>query len=267
MIRKNVDTYIEGEIIMEMNKKEVKCEVCGLKIENVPAVVKGNKSYHQKCFDDLMEEERVSKRNALKVIGIGTAVAGATFLGVDRFAGASYGRPVAGRGKYPSPFILPGLFSDPPYPEPGQVWYRLDNGLAAYHDGIHNRNIYINSNHYVITVSAKGISNGLSTIPNDGADFGPDTMLNATSPSQIGPPYTQTTGIQEAINWGVSNNGGINIHLTKGRYVFSSDLPWQNAQGWFTAGHALIVFPSQSNGWGATISIEGEGGFWNTGGF
>jgi hypothetical protein len=39
-----------------------------------------------------------------------------------------------------------------------------------------------------ITVSAKGISNGLSDIPNDGADFGPDT------------PGTQTNGIMEAIN-------------------------------------------------------------------
>ncbi|MEM3862179.1 MAG: hypothetical protein QW203_06850 [Thermoplasmatales archaeon] len=52
---------------------------------------------------------------------------------------------------------------------------------------------------YVI-VSAKGISNGLSNIPNDGADFGPDTLLGASSPNQYGPPYTQTSGIQEAIN-------------------------------------------------------------------
>ena len=37
-----------------------------------------------------------------------------------------------------------------------------------------------------ITVSSKGIANGLSSIPNDGADFGPDT------------PGTKTSGIQEA---------------------------------------------------------------------
>lgn len=43
-----------------------------------------------------------------------------------------------------------------------------------------------------ITVSAKGIANGLSDIPNDGADFGPDT------------PGTQTSGIQEAINYASS---------------------------------------------------------------
>ncbi|MEM3846933.1 MAG: hypothetical protein QXU98_14660, partial [Candidatus Parvarchaeota archaeon] len=52
-----------------------------------------------------------------------------------------------------------------------------------------------------ITVSAKGISNGFSNIPNDGADFGPDTLLGASSPNQYGPPYTQTSGIQEAINY------------------------------------------------------------------
>ncbi|MEM3846426.1 MAG: hypothetical protein QXU98_12085 [Candidatus Parvarchaeota archaeon] len=52
-----------------------------------------------------------------------------------------------------------------------------------------------------ITVSPKGISNGLSNIPNDGADFGPDTLLGASSPSQYGPPYTQTSGWQEAINF------------------------------------------------------------------
>ena len=59
-----------------------------------------------------------------------------------------------------------------------------------------------------ITVSAKGIANGLSNIPNDGADFGPDTTLNATSPSQTGSPYTQTTGINEAISYAGSQGLG-----------------------------------------------------------
>ncbi|MEM3862269.1 MAG: hypothetical protein QW203_07300 [Thermoplasmatales archaeon] len=43
-----------------------------------------------------------------------------------------------------------------------------------------------------ITVSGKGISNGLSNIPNDGADFGPDT------------PGTTSDGLQEAWNYAVS---------------------------------------------------------------
>ena len=58
----------------------------------------------------------------------------------------------------------------------------------------------INGKPYII-VSANGRSNGLSTKINDGSDFGPDTTLNATSPSQTGPPYTQTSGLQEALNY------------------------------------------------------------------
>ena len=45
-----------------------------------------------------------------------------------------------------------------------------------------------------ITVSDKGIANGLSDIVNDGADFGVDT------------PQTQTSGIQEAVNYAIANN-------------------------------------------------------------
>jgi len=57
-----------------------------------------------------------------------------------------------------------------------------------------------------VTVSAKGMSNGLSNIPNDGFDFGPDTMLSATSPDQYGPPYSQSTGFLEAWNYAVSHS-------------------------------------------------------------
>ena len=49
-----------------------------------------------------------------------------------------------------------------------------------------------------ITVSAKGVANGLSTEYNDGADFGPDSY-DPTSTASI--PYTKTSGIQEAINY------------------------------------------------------------------
>ena len=65
-----------------------------------------------------------------------------------------------------------------------------------------------------ITVSAKGIVNGLSSIPNDGADFGPDTY-NPSSTASI--PYTYTSGIQEAINYIANNNGG-KIRLLHGVY-------------------------------------------------
>jgi len=74
-----------------------------------------------------------------------------------------------------------------------------------------------------VTVSAKGISNGLSDTYNDGADFGPDTMLNATSKDQYGPPYTQTTGIQEAIDY-VWNNGGGRVYIKNGTYNLTGSI-------------------------------------------
>jgi len=59
-----------------------------------------------------------------------------------------------------------------------------------------------------ITVSAKGMSNGLSDIPNDGYDFGPDTMLGTSLKGLYGPPYSTTLGIQEAVNYVIANAEG-----------------------------------------------------------
>jgi len=72
-----------------------------------------------------------------------------------------------------------------------------------------------------ITVSAKGVSNGLSNTFNDSADFGPDTLLNAIAPNQYGSPYTQTAGIQEAVNY-VQNNGGGLVFIKSGTYTIGS---------------------------------------------
>ena len=47
------------------------------------------------------------------------------------------------------------------------------------------------------SVSAKGVANGLSTEYNDGADFGPDSYNPDHTGSGI--PYTQTSGINEAL--------------------------------------------------------------------
>ena len=66
-----------------------------------------------------------------------------------------------------------------------------------------------------VTVSAKGIITGDSNIPNNGADFGPDTMLGAITTGQYGPPYTQTVGIAEAFN---------HIQNTGGHVMFSPDI-------------------------------------------
>ena len=70
-----------------------------------------------------------------------------------------------------------------------------------------------------ISVSAKGIINGLSNQPNDGADFGPDTYNPNYSGSGI--PYTQTSGLQEAINY-IVNNGIGTIILNDGIYDVTS---------------------------------------------
>ena len=88
-----------------------------------------------------------------------------------------------------------------------------------------------------IAVSSKGIYNGLSTIPNDGADFGPDTTLGATAPGQYGAPYTLTAAIQEGMNYGIPT-----VILSPGVFIL-------NAQ---------VTLPSN-------VTLRGSGGLWNPG--
>jgi len=110
-----------------------------------------------------------------------------------------------------------------------------------------------------ITVSAKGISNGLSDIPNDGFDFGPDTLLGTFSKGQYGPPYTQTSGIQEAFNYattiaradltGSNNNGYIlpPVHLLSGEFILNADFN-------------LPLFTNNPQAEIPSFVLEGEGG-------
>ena len=60
-----------------------------------------------------------------------------------------------------------------------------------------------------IVVSSKGVANGLSEEYNDGWDFGPDSH-SPTSTSAI--PYTQTTGFQEAVNYG-GNDENVTVRV------------------------------------------------------
>ena len=99
-----------------------------------------------------------------------------------------------------------------------------------------------------ITVSAKGRSNGLSNKINDGADFGPDTTLNATSPSQTGPPYSPTLGILEAIKYVDSNGYGGTVLLKRGLYVISQSVQYQ-----FNTSIAII---GEAMGSGVTKSTQ-----------
>lgn len=97
-----------------------------------------------------------------------------------------------------------------------------------------------------ITVSPKGLSNGLSDIPNDGADFGPDTLQGSTSPGYYGPPYTQTSGIQEAANYLLPGGGG-EILLKRGIYLIDTTI-FINS---ISAGNGTLPHP--------TFYIHGEG--------
>ena len=70
-----------------------------------------------------------------------------------------------------------------------------------------------------ISVSAKGIVNGLSNQPNDGCDFGPDSYVPNSTASI---PYTQTSGIGEALQYGNANNK--KVFIKNGTYNWNDEL-------------------------------------------
>ena len=71
-----------------------------------------------------------------------------------------------------------------------------------------------------VVVSAKGVANGLSEDYNDGWDFGPDSY-DPDSTASI--PYTQTTGIQEAVTY-IASNGGGEIEVVTGEYIVNTTI-------------------------------------------
>jgi len=217
-----------------INGKAARCENCHKKIKVSDVKIINGLIYHGECINNTQGNVNTEKRDVLKTMGIGAIIAGASVLGIDRLASASTTISRAGGTYNQGQFVLPGLFSDPINPLPGQVWYRMDAGVTAFFDSIQGRTIYSNRNNNVITVSSRGISNGLSKVYNDGADFGPDTMLNATSKGQYGPPYTQTSGIQEAFNYSAtsplfsSDTGHLfyPIKLLVGNFEFSTPITY-----------------------------------------
>ena len=90
-----------------------------------------------------------------------------------------------------------------------------------------------------ITVSSKGIVNGTSVYRNDGADFGPDTKLGATTPGQYGPPFTATDGLAEAFDYADAIGG--NVSATPTIFGISSPLTFmQHSNAIFRANGATI---------------------------
>jgi len=124
--------------------------------------------------------------------------------------------------------------------------------LHAYHSKLPFRNL---KGKPYVTVSAKGISNGLSDTYNDGADFGPDTLLNSASPNQYGSPYTYTSGIQEAINYVFSQGGG---EIVLGEGVFTMNSNYVIQQSATTNGHVINVPYNSTSNPIMTISIRGS---------
>jgi len=90
-----------------------------------------------------------------------------------------------------------------------------------------------------ITISAKGIQNGTSAYLNDGADFGPDTMLGATTLGQYGPPFTTTSGLAEAFDYADAIGG--NVSAVPGIFGISSPTTFmQHSNAIFYANGATI---------------------------
>ena len=99
-----------------------------------------------------------------------------------------------------------------------------------------------------ITVSSKGIANGKSVYLNDGADFGPDTKLGATTPWQYGPPYSNSWGVNEAAEYvtTLSSRGGT--------VKFSSDSIFDVLSN----GISLPGFSSSNQ----SVYLDGNGATW-----
>lgn len=90
-----------------------------------------------------------------------------------------------------------------------------------------------------ITVSAKGLANGLSDQFNDGADFGPDT------------PGTKTSGIQEAHNYRVS----LAKQYPSDIYPYSFYPIVQLITGTFICDADIVVYPNNNGVLGQTATM------------
>lgn len=224
--------------------RKVRCFICGKKILKSDSPNYDEKTGHfghEACNSEITVIDQNGRRKAVKMIAVAGAIAGAIALGVDKVMNIGSSQkgvydPATQTFITPQGVVLPGLTSDPSNPVPGQMWYRSDAGVTAHFDGIQNRIVYSSEiNDGTVVVSSKGIANGLSVLPNDGkGGFGPDTTLNATSPSQTGAPYTNTSGIQEGANTGlptVADSGNfmlkVPIQVPAG-WVF-------RGTGWFTS--------------------------------
>ena len=218
--------------------RKVRCYLCGKKISADGQFEFNPESrhyFHVSCGVDNNSKGSNERRQAVKKIAVGAGIAGALAVGINgikdmlpspKYEGIalqSQNDPSMGTILTEQGLILPALTSDPANPVPGQMWYRSDAGVIAHFDSIQNRVVYSSEiNDGDVHVTDKGISNGLSVLPNDGTGgFGPDTTLNTASRSQTGPPYTNTYGWQEVFNY-IASQGGGSVYFKAGVYDFTN---------------------------------------------
>ena len=246
--------------------RKVRCYLCGKKIlaKGDLFLFHGDTGYysHQSCMTESTTISGNERRRAVKKIAVGAAVVGAIAAGAGKLIDISSqskgsNSPAAQTILTSQGLILPALTSDPANPVAGQMWYRSDKGVTAHFDAIENRVIY--SNRIVNgseVVSAKGIVNGLSVLPNDGQDWGPDTTKGATAPGQYGAPYTQTFGIMESLEDVYAQKGGV-VKILPGFYDLTNAplLPNVDATRY---SKIMIPFGGYTTNQ-MTITIEGSG--------
>ena len=235
----------ESKWLIVENRK-VHCYLCGRKMLKASQRIYDAESGHYShaiCEKEKQLTGTNERRSAVKKIVAGAGVLGLTAVGVDKFT--SFGRmsnsvfSSNAKDQTANPeletvitsqgIILPSLTSDPANPVAGQMWYRSDAGVTAHFDSIQNRVVYSSEiNNGNVNVTSKGIVNGLSVLPNDGTGgFGPDTTSGATSVGEIGSPYTQTYGLNEAYIYSKSlAPNTISIYLFGNSIEISSDVHW-----------------------------------------
>jgi hypothetical protein len=117
-----------------------------------------------------------------------------------------------------------------------------------------------------ITVSAKGIANHMSEEINDGYDFGPDTYNPSVT---SGVPLTQTSGLQEAVNYQQTNGG--EIKMLGGVFTISANVPLKEVNTSNFLGvkeYAIIPIEGVTQGSGQlpSFNLSGIGGLISSGG-
>ena len=111
---------------------------------------------------------------------------------------------------------------------------------TVYNDGVRNIQSADLTRHGIgyVSVSAFGISTPGIEMPNDGADFGPDSLLNG-GPGVTGPPFTTTGGQAEANTYLTKQGGGLALLVD---------------------GQSLVITPSAGNAFNTPYQIGAGGG-------